>query len=55
MPPKDLGETCVYPATRQLVQISVDDIEMAENAVTKLMGKDVTSRKIFYQTHGEIL
>ena len=39
--------TTMNPATRRLIQITIDDMEAAEEAISLCMGKDVDSRKEF--------
>ena len=45
--PEQLWETTMNPATRRLIQITVDDLEAAEEAIALCMGKDVESRREF--------
>ena len=47
MQPEQLWETTMNPATRRLIQITIDDMEAAEEAISLCMGKDVDSRKEF--------
>ena len=39
------------PETRHLIQITVDDMEMAEEAISLCMGKDVNARREFLLQH----
>ena len=47
MTPEQLWETTMNPKTRHLIQITVDDIEAAEEAISLCMGKDVETRREF--------
>jgi len=47
MMPEQLWETTMNPETRRLIQITVDDLEEAEEAIALCMGKDVESRREF--------
>ena len=47
MMPEQLWETTMNPETRRLIQITVDDLEAAEEAIALCMGKDVESRREF--------
>ena len=47
MNPEQLAETVLNPATRSLVQISVDDAEQAAKTIDALFGKEVEGRKKF--------
>ena len=51
MDPDQLWETTMEPATRTLLQVSIDDAAEAERAVSELMGDQVEPRKEFIQKH----
>ena len=51
MLPEQLWETTMNPETRHLIQITVDDMEMAEEAISLCMGKDVNARREFLLQH----
>ena len=46
---QELGETTMDPATRTLLQVSVEDAAIADDVFSTLMGDDVESRKGFIQ------
>lgn len=45
MNPEQLWETTMDPERRKLVQITIEDAEDAEEALTTCMGDDIESRK----------
>lgn len=45
----ELGETTMDPATRSLLQVSVEDAAIADAMFSQLMGEDVESRRSFIQ------
>ncbi len=47
MPPKTLFETTLDPNRRRLLQVSIEEIEAAERAISQLMGKDAAPRYDF--------
>ena len=51
MDPDQLWETTMEPATRTLLQVSIDDAAEAERAVSDLMGDKVEPRRDFIQSH----
>ncbi len=51
MDPEQLWETTMEPATRTLLQVSIDDAAEAERVVSELMGDLVEPRKEFIQSH----
>jgi DNA gyrase subunit B len=46
---QELGVTTMDPATRSLLQVSVEDAAIADDVFSRLMGDDVESRKGFIQ------
>jgi len=46
---QELGETTMDPATRSLLQVSVEDAAIADAMFSQLMGEDVESRRSFIQ------
>lgn len=58
MPPKVLYSTTMDPDTRQLQQVSIDDLEATEFWVSALMGKDVEIRaeliSMYADEYGEL-
>jgi DNA gyrase subunit B len=51
MNPEQLWDTTMNPATRTLLQVSLDDALGAEEAFVNLMGDQVEPRKEFIQRH----
>ncbi len=49
----ELWDTTMNPATRTLLQVTVEQASLADDVVSKLMGEDVESRKIFIQTNAK--
>ena len=43
----ELWETTMNPATRTLLQVTVEQASLADDVVSKLMGEDVESRKLY--------
>jgi DNA gyrase subunit B len=50
MDAEELGPTTMDPATRTLLQVTVEEASLADDVMTILMGEDVESRKHFIQT-----
>lgn len=48
-----LWETTMNPANRVLIKIGIEDAERADAIFTKLMGEDVSLRRIFIQTRAK--
>jgi DNA gyrase subunit B len=53
MNPTQLWETTMDPATRTLLQVSIDDAAEADRTFDMLMGSAVPPRKRFIQTHAK--
>jgi DNA gyrase subunit B len=53
MDPPELRETCMDPATRNLVKIDVDQAAIADEILSILMGDDVEARKTFIQQNAK--
>ncbi len=50
---QELGVTTMNPATRTLLQVSVEDAAIADNTFSQLMGDDVEPRRQFIQTNAK--
>ena len=50
---QELGATTMDPATRSLLQVSVEDAAIADDVFSRLMGDDVESRKGFIQENAK--
>ncbi len=50
---QELGVTTMDPATRSLLQVSVEDAAIADDVFSRLMGEDVDSRKTFIQENAK--
>ena len=51
MDPEQLWDTTMNPATRSLMQVTVEDAAEAEKMITVLMGDHIEDRKRYIQTH----
>ena len=49
----ELGETTMNPATRTLLQVTVDEAAIADEIFSTLMGDDVEARRGFIQTNAK--
>jgi DNA gyrase subunit B len=49
----ELRETTMNPATRSLLQVSVEESAIADEVFSTLMGDDVESRKRFIQINAQ--
>ncbi|MGL5714053.1 MAG: toprim domain-containing protein [Paraclostridium sp.] len=56
MKPEELGERCVDPSNRTLIQVTLNEAQLADEVIRKLMGSEtVGDRKKFFQSKGEII
>lgn len=53
MNPKQLWDTTMDPATRKMLQVTIEDATEADNMFSTLMGSDVLSRRQFILTHAK--
>ncbi|HLC88014.1 MAG TPA: DNA topoisomerase (ATP-hydrolyzing) subunit B [Patescibacteria group bacterium] len=53
MNPEQLWETTMNPENRVLKQVTIEDVEKADEVFTMLMGDEVPPRKRFIQTHAK--
>ena len=51
MDPEQLWDTTMNPATRSLMQVTVEDAAEAEKMITVLMGDQIEDRKRYIQQH----
>ncbi|MDA8549754.1 DNA topoisomerase IV subunit B, partial [Aquiluna sp.] len=49
----ELWETTMNPATRTLLQVTLDDAALADEIFSTLMGEDVESRRSFIQKNAK--
>jgi DNA gyrase subunit B len=50
---QELGVTTMDPATRSMLQVSVEDAAIADDTFSRLMGDDVESRRVFIQANAK--
>ena len=50
---QELGETTMNPMTRTLLQVSIEEAALADQAFSTLMGDDVEARKGFIQKNAK--
>lgn len=55
MNPDQLGETAMSPATRSLLQVTIQDAVQADTWFTTLMGDDVSGRKDYIEQFGQFV
>ena len=53
MDPEELWETTMNPATRTILQVTVDDAMKADEIFTMLMGDEVMPRQRFIEAHAK--
>ena len=51
MDPEELWETTMNPATRTILQVTIEDAMKADETFSMLMGDEVTPRKRFIEAH----
>lgn len=55
MNPADLKETCLIKENRTLLRVTIEDSVQVEEVLKKLMATETASRKIFFESNGEML
>ena len=55
MPPRTLFETTLDPNSRRLLQVTLDERELAELTMVRLMGKDAEPRRDFILSEGQAI
>jgi DNA gyrase subunit B len=53
MPAQELWDTTMDPATRILLQVTLDEAALADEMFSVLMGEDVESRRSFIQRNAK--
>ena len=53
MNPEQLWETTMTPENRVLLQVTIDDVEVASEAFTLFMGDEVEPRRNHIETHAK--
>jgi len=54
MNPEQLWETTMNPKNRLLKKINIEDVALADQTFSMLMGDEVPPRKRFIQTHAKL-
>ena len=52
---QELWETTMDPSRRTLLQVTIEDVEKADQVFSKLMGDEVELRRNFIQTHAKFV
>ena len=53
MNPEELAETALYPSTRCITKVKIDDMKSSEIVYNALMGKDADLRKDFIAANSQ--
>jgi DNA gyrase subunit B len=51
MDPEELWETTMNPASRTILQVTIEDAMKADETFSMLMGDDVAPRRRFIESH----